>query len=64
MQESITGSTFTGTYTPLDKGIDEVSGEALSGGRIEPTIRGRAYVNAEATLLLDPADPLCFGLRP
>ena len=64
VQESITGSTFTGTYTPLDKGIDEVSGEALSGGRIEPTIRGRAYVNAEATLLLDPADPLCFGLRP
>lgn len=64
VQESITGSTFTGTYMPLDKGIDEVSGEALSGGRIEPTIRGRAYVNAEATLLLDPADPLCFGLRP
>ncbi len=64
VQESITGSTFTGTYRPLDKGIDEVSGEALSGRRIEPTIRGRAYVNAEATLLLDPADPLCFGLRP
>ena len=64
VQESITGSTFTGTYTPLDKGIDDVSGETLSGGRIEPTIRGRAYVNAEATLLLDPADPLCFGLRP
>ena len=64
VQESITGSTFTGTYAPLDKGMDEVSGEALSGGRIEPTIRGRAYVNAEATLLLDPADPLCFGLRP
>ena len=64
VQESITGSTFTGTYTPLDKGIDDVSGETLSGGRIEPNIRGRAYVNAEATLLLDPADPLCFGLRP
>ena len=64
VQESITGSTFTGTYTPLDKGIGDVSGETLSGGRIEPTIRGRAYVNAEATLLLDPADPLCFGLRP
>ncbi|MEY4376798.1 MAG: hypothetical protein RJB26_1348 [Pseudomonadota bacterium] len=52
VQESITGSTFTGTYTPLE------------GGRIEPTIAGTAFVNAEATLLLDPADPLCFGLRP
>ena len=56
VQESITGSTFTGTYTPLDS--------SLGKDRIEPTLRGRAYVNAEATLLLDPADPLCFGLRP
>ena len=56
VQESITGSTFTGTYTKLDSSAGE--------GRIEPTISGRAYVNLEATLLLDPADPLCFGLRP
>ena len=56
VQESITGSTFTGTYTLLDSSAGE--------GRIEPTISGRAYVNLEATLLLDPADPLCFGLRP
>jgi 4-hydroxyproline epimerase len=64
VQESITGSTFTGTYRPLDKGLNDGVGETLGDGRIEPTIRGRAYVNAEATLLLDPADPLCFGLRP
>jgi len=64
VQESITGSTFTGTYRPLDKGLNDGVGETLGDDRIEPTIRGRAYVNAEATLLLDPADPLCFGLRP
>jgi 4-hydroxyproline epimerase len=46
-----------------DAAHDDV-GETLGDDRIEPTMRGRAYVNAEATLLLDPADPLCFGLRP
>jgi 4-hydroxyproline epimerase len=46
-QESITGSVFEGT-------ID-------AGGR--PTITGRAWVNAEATLILDETDPLCWGIR-
>ena len=49
-QESITGSVFEGE-------IEEVNGELI------PTIRGTAFVNAEATLILNPEDPLCFGIR-
>ena len=48
-QESITGSVFEGQV--------EVAQDAII-----PTITGRAWVNARATLLLDPADPLCWGL--
>jgi len=48
-QESIVGSIFEGS-------IEVVEGAVL------PTIRGRAYVNSEATLLLDPADPFCMGI--
>jgi 4-hydroxyproline epimerase len=48
-QESITGSVFEGTVE-------------ASGGHIIPTIRGRAYVNAEAKLIFDPADPCCWGI--
>jgi len=49
-QESIVGSIFEGS-------IEIVEGAVL------PTIRGRAYVNSEATLLLNPADPFCMGIR-
>lgn len=49
-QQSITGSVFEGSYR-------------LDGARVLPTIKGRAWVNAEATLLLDPTDPLCWGIR-
>ncbi len=49
-QEGILGSYFDGTI-------------ALDGDDIIPTITGRAYVNAEATLLLNPADPLQMGIR-
>jgi 4-hydroxyproline epimerase len=49
-QESITGSIFEGR-------IDR------DGDRLIPTIKGRAWVNAESTLLLDPTDPLCWGIR-
>jgi 4-hydroxyproline epimerase len=49
-QQSITGSVFEGSYRPLED------------GRVVPTITGRAYVNAEATLLLDPDDPCCWGI--
>jgi 4-hydroxyproline epimerase len=49
-QESIVGSVFEGTVEP-------------AGERVIPTIRGTAYVTAEATLLLDPADLFCWGIR-
>jgi len=50
-QESIVGSIFEGSARQVD-------------GRVIPRIRGTAYVNAEATLLLDPNDPFCMGIRP
>jgi 4-hydroxyproline epimerase len=53
VQESVIGSAFTARYRWLDR----------AAGRIAPTISGRAHVNAEATLLLDPADPFCWGIR-
>jgi 4-hydroxyproline epimerase len=49
-QESIVGSVFEGRVRVVD-------------GRVIPHIRGAAFVNAEATLLLDPADPFQMGLR-
>ncbi len=49
-QESIVGSVFEGFVTSID-------------GRLYPTIRGTAYVNAEATLILDDRDPFCMGIR-
>jgi 4-hydroxyproline epimerase len=49
-QESIVGSVFEGSYR-------------WAGDRIVPSIKGSAYVNAEATLLLDPLDPFCMGIR-
>lgn len=50
VQESIIGSTFTGRYR-------------RDGDRIVPTITGTAFVNSEATLLLDERDPFCWGIR-
>jgi 4-hydroxyproline epimerase len=52
VQESIIGSAFTGRYRWLDR----------AKGGIAPTIVGRAYVNAEATLLLGEQDPFCWGI--
>ena len=49
-QESITGSVFEGT-------VEERTGAVI------PTIKGTAFVNSEARLLLNPADPLCWGIR-
>src|SRR5690606_31888094 len=49
-QESIVGSLFEGTI--------ERQGEAII-----PVIRGSAHVTAEASLLLDPNDPFCWGIR-
>jgi proline racemase len=53
VQESIIGSTFAGRFRWLDRG----------SGRVAPVITGRAFVNAEATLLLDERDPFCWGIR-
>jgi 4-hydroxyproline epimerase len=49
-QESIVGSVFEGSVKVRD-------------GKVYPSIRGSAFVNAEAELLLDPRDPLCMGIR-
>lgn len=53
IQESIIGSTFAGSYEWLDRIKRE----------IVPTIKGTAYVTAEARLQLNPEDPLCWGIR-
>jgi 4-hydroxyproline epimerase len=49
-QESIVGSVFEGSVKVRD-------------GKIYPSIRGSAFVNSEAELVLDPRDPLCLGIR-
>ncbi|MCP1650859.1 4-hydroxyproline epimerase [Pseudomonas nitroreducens] len=54
-QASVIGSQFEGRFEWL--------GEP-SEGRIIPTIRGRANISAEATLLLEEDDPFAWGIRP
>jgi 4-hydroxyproline epimerase len=49
-QEGILGSYFDGT-------VEVVNGE------IHPTLRGSAFVNADATLILNDRDPFCWGIR-
>jgi 4-hydroxyproline epimerase len=49
-QESITGSVFEGSVQVV-------------GGQVVPTIKGSAFITAEAALILDPADPYCWGIR-
>ncbi len=49
-QESILGSVFEGSVR-------------LEGDTLIPRITGTAFVNAEATLLLDPNDPFQMGIR-
>ncbi|MDU9032023.1 4-hydroxyproline epimerase [Pseudomonas corrugata] len=49
-QASVIGSEFEGAY--------EQAGE-----RIVPTIRGRAYISAEATLIIEADDPFAWGIR-
>lgn len=48
-QESIVGSVFEGSVRVVD-------------GEIVPTIKGRAWVYAEARLILDPRDPFAMGI--
>lgn len=49
-QESIVGSIFEGTVRVVDN-------------QVIPRITGSAYIQAEATLLLDPNDPFRTGIR-
>lgn len=49
-QASVIGSVFEASY-------------AQAGDRIQPTIRGRAHVCADATLLIQPDDPFGWGIR-
>jgi len=53
VQESIIGSTFTGSFRWLDR----------TAGKIAPSITGTASVNAECTQLLGERDPYCWGIR-
>ena len=50
-QASVIGSQFETHY------------EHAEGGRIIPTIRGRAHLSAEATLLIEADDPFAWGIR-
>jgi len=49
-QESVIGSVFEGSVR-------------MDGDKIIPTIRGMAYLTAEIELILDSADPFCFGIK-
>ena len=49
-QESIVGSVFEGTVSARD-------------AKVFPSIKGSAFVNSEAELVLDPMDPFCVGIR-
>ncbi len=49
-QESIVGSIFEGSISVRD-------------GKLYPSIKGSAFVNAENELVFDPKDPFCWGIR-
>jgi 4-hydroxyproline epimerase len=49
-QESIVGSVFEGSIKVRD-------------GQVYPSIKGSAFVNADATLILNGHDPFCMGIR-
>jgi 4-hydroxyproline epimerase len=49
-QESIVGSVFEGSISVRD-------------GKVYPSIKGSAFVNADAQLVLDPRDPFRMGIR-
>lgn len=50
-QEGIIGSVFEGTIQVRD-------------GKVYPSIKGSAFITAEADLIFDPRDPLRAGIRP
>ena len=49
-QESVIGSVFEASYR-------------REGDKIRPSIRGRAWVNAQSTLIFNEADPFVWGIR-
>jgi len=49
-QASVIGSRFEARYE-------------MDGGQVVPTLRGRAHISAEATLLIDDDDPFGWGIR-
>jgi 4-hydroxyproline epimerase len=49
-QASVIGSRFEASY-------------AMEVGKVIPTLRGRAYISAEATLLIEDEDPFGWGIR-
>jgi 4-hydroxyproline epimerase len=49
-QQSIIGSIFEARYRRAQGGV-------------LPSITGRAWITAESTLIFDPADPFCLGIR-
>ena len=53
VQESIIGSRFTGAFQWFDRGA----------GKVAPVITGTAFINAEATQILNDKDPFCWGIR-
>jgi 4-hydroxyproline epimerase len=50
-QASVIGSEFEGSFE-------------WQGERIVPTIRGRAFISAEASLIIEQDDPFAWGIRP
>jgi 4-hydroxyproline epimerase len=49
-QESIVGTVFEGSIKVRD-------------GKVYPSVRGSAFVNVDAELVLNPRDPFCMGIR-
>ncbi|MES2127286.1 MAG: 4-hydroxyproline epimerase [Pseudomonadota bacterium] len=49
-QESVIGSVFEASYR-------------LDGARLLPSIRGKAWVNAQSQLIFDETDPFVWGIR-
>lgn len=49
-QESIVGTVFEGSINVRD-------------GKVYPSVRGSAFVNVDAELVVNPRDPFCMGIR-
>jgi 4-hydroxyproline epimerase len=52
-QESIVGSVFEGSYRFVEND---------AARSVIPTITGQAFICGEGALILDPADPFCWGI--